>query len=108
PADLRQRRLHHAVRGIAYFSSEDDRPSSRRATTSCWICCVPSKMSMIFESRAHFSSSASSEYPAVPANSTALRVMSLPTRPALALAIDASLELGILLSACHAARSVSW
>ncbi len=44
-----------------YFSSDDDKPSSRRATTNCWICWVPSKMSMIFESRAHFSNSVSSE-----------------------------------------------
>ena len=32
-------------------------PSTRRATISCWICWVPSKMSRILESRAHFSSS---------------------------------------------------
>ena len=44
-----------------YLSSADDRPSRRRATTSCWICWVPSKMSRIFESRAHFSSSVCSE-----------------------------------------------
>ncbi len=44
-----------------YFSSDDDLPSRRRATMSCWICWVPSKMSRIFESRAHFSSSGRSE-----------------------------------------------
>lgn len=44
-----------------YLSSAEDRPSRRRATTSCWICWVPSKMSRIFESRAHFSSSDCSE-----------------------------------------------
>ena len=31
-------------------------PRRRRATISCWICWVPSKMSRILESRAHFSS----------------------------------------------------
>ena len=41
----------------AYLSSELDSPSTRRATISCWICWVPSKMSRIFESRAHFSRS---------------------------------------------------
>ena len=45
------------LRPTGYLSSEEDRPSSRRATTSCWICWVPSKMSRILESRAHFSSS---------------------------------------------------
>ena len=39
-----------------HFSSADDFPSRRRATISCWICWVPSKMSRIFESRPHFSS----------------------------------------------------
>ena len=43
-----------------YLSSALDRPSTRRATISCWICWVPSKMSRIFESRAHFSSSSPS------------------------------------------------
>jgi hypothetical protein len=43
-----------------YFSSAELLPSSRRATMSCWICWVPSKMSRIFESRAHFSSSSCS------------------------------------------------
>ena len=52
---------HCRLSGPRYFSSDDDRPNSRRATTSCWICWVPSKMSMIFESRAHFSSRVSSE-----------------------------------------------
>ena len=51
----------HARRIRPYFSSDDDSPSSRRATTNCWICCVPSKMSRILESRAHFSSSVCSE-----------------------------------------------
>ena len=44
-----------------YLSSDEERPSRRRATTNCWICCVPSKMSMIFESRAHFSNNVCSE-----------------------------------------------
>ncbi|CKU24811.1 Uncharacterised protein [Mycobacterium tuberculosis] len=61
-------------------------------------------MSRILESRAHFSSSDCSEYPVVPANSTVLQVTSLAIRPALALLIEASLELGMLLSACQAAR----
>ena len=43
-----------------YFSSALDSPSTRRATISCWICWVPSKMSRILESRAHFSSSSPS------------------------------------------------
>jgi alkanesulfonate monooxygenase SsuD/methylene tetrahydromethanopterin reductase-like flavin-dependent oxidoreductase (luciferase family) len=43
--------------GLSYLSSALDRPRIRRATISCWICCVPSKMSRILESRAHFSSS---------------------------------------------------
>ena len=43
--------------GLTYFSSALVRPSTRRATISCWICWVPSKMSRILESRAHFSSS---------------------------------------------------
>src|SRR5262249_8862999 len=98
---------HVGCTSLRYLSSADVRPRSRRATTSCWICWVPSKMSRILESRPHFSSSDSSEYPAVPANSTLLRVTSLAIRPALALLIDASLELGILLPACHAARSAS-
>ena len=46
-----------AVDGGLHFSSLLDLPSRRRATISCWICCVPSKMSRIFESRDHFSSS---------------------------------------------------
>ena len=37
------------------------RPSRRRATTSSWICWVPSKMSRILESLAHFSSRVCSE-----------------------------------------------
>ncbi len=41
-------------------SSVLDSPSTRRATISCWICWVPSKMSRILESRAHFSSSSAS------------------------------------------------
>ena len=40
-----------------YRSSELVFPSNCRATISSWICCVPSKMSRIFASRAHFSSS---------------------------------------------------
>ena len=40
-----------------YLSSEELLPSSWRATISSWICWVPSKMSRIFASRAHFSSS---------------------------------------------------
>ena len=40
-----------------YLSSVLDSPRTRRATISCWICWVPSKMSRILESRAHFSSS---------------------------------------------------
>src|ERR1700731_4540571 len=86
-----------------YLSSDDDRPSRRRATTSCWICWVPSKMSRILESRAHFSSIDCSEYPAVPANSTDLRVTLPSIRPDLALLIDTFLELGIPSPACHAA-----
>ena len=39
-----------------YLSSAELLPSSCRATISSWICWVPSKMSRIFESRAHFSS----------------------------------------------------
>ena len=39
------------------LSSVLDSPSTRRATISCWICWVPSKMSRILESRPHFSSS---------------------------------------------------
>ena len=42
---------------LRYFSSVLDSPRTRRATISCWICWVPSKMSRILESRAHFSSS---------------------------------------------------
>ena len=38
-------------------SSQELLPSSCRATISSWICWVPSKMSRIFASRAHFSSS---------------------------------------------------
>ena len=44
-----------------YLSSVDDRPRIRRAMISCWICWVPSKMSRILESRAHFSSRSCSE-----------------------------------------------
>ena len=39
-----------------YLSSAELFPSSWRATISSWICWVPSKMSRIFASRAHFSS----------------------------------------------------
>ncbi len=44
------------VNDDAYFSWVLDIPRRRRATTSNWICWVPSKMSRIFESRAHDSS----------------------------------------------------
>ena len=40
-----------------YLSSAELLPSSWRATISSWICWVPSKMSRILASRAHFSSS---------------------------------------------------
>jgi hypothetical protein len=43
-----------------HLSSVLERPRTRRATISCWICWVPSKMSRILESRAHFSSSSDS------------------------------------------------
>ena len=43
-----------------YRSSDELLPSSSRATTSCWICWVPSKMSRILTSRAHFSRSSPS------------------------------------------------
>ena len=43
-----------------YFSSVLERPSTRLATISSWICWVPSKMSRILASRAHFSSSSPS------------------------------------------------
>jgi hypothetical protein len=49
-----------AFRRARYFSSELVSPRTRRATISCWICWVPSKMSRILESRAHFSSSSDS------------------------------------------------
>ena len=49
-----------STNGGRYFSSALDSPSTRRATISCWICWVPSKMSRILESRAHFSSSSPS------------------------------------------------
>ncbi len=54
---------HRRVRACAhpnYFNSADVFPSSSRATTSSWICWVPSKMSRILTSRAHFSSSSPS------------------------------------------------
>ena len=50
------------------------------------ICCVPSKMSRIFASRAHFSSSSSSPYPALPQSATQRRAISTHARPALAFA----------------------
>ena len=53
-------RSPYAIRGGGYFSSLELLPSSRLATINNWICWVPSKMSRIFESRAHFSSSSSS------------------------------------------------
>ena len=43
----------------------------------------------------------------VPHNATQRRAMSVPVRPALALAIDAWSEFGLRLSAIHAACSVS-
>jgi hypothetical protein len=43
-------RAQHDQRNCA-----DDRFSNRRAMINNWICCVPSKISRIFESRAHFS-----------------------------------------------------
>jgi integrase len=43
-----------------YLSSALVLPRTRRATMSCWICWVPSKMSRILASRLHFSSSDSS------------------------------------------------
>jgi hypothetical protein len=43
--------------GSAYLSSAELLPSTRRAMISSWICWVPSKMSRILESRAHFSTS---------------------------------------------------
>ena len=46
-----------ALRPLLTCSSALVRPRTRRATISCWICWVPSKMSRILESRAHFSSS---------------------------------------------------
>jgi hypothetical protein len=63
-------------------------------------------MSRILESRDHFSSISVSLYPRVPASSTHRSVMSLPMRPALAFAIDASIEFGSRLSAIQAAASV--
>jgi hypothetical protein len=46
--------------GGAQRSSAEVLPSRWRAMMRSWICCVPSKMSRIFASRAHFSSSSSS------------------------------------------------
>ena len=46
-----------SVAAVRYLSSAELLPSSWRATISSWICWVPSKMSRIFASRAHFSSS---------------------------------------------------
>ena len=60
-ADVTVRGGFSVAQAIPYFSSLELRPSTRRATTSCWICCVPSKMSRILESRAHFSSRLRSE-----------------------------------------------
>jgi hypothetical protein len=45
------------VRSAGHLSSAEVFPSSRRAMINCWICWVPSKMSIIFASRDHFSSS---------------------------------------------------
>ena len=55
--DQLQRGCYSLIGPDRYFSSAERDPSSRRAMISCWICWVPSKMSRIFESRAHFSSS---------------------------------------------------
>ena len=52
--------LTAALTRLTYLSSALESPSTRRATISCWICWVPSKMSRILESRAHFSSSSPS------------------------------------------------
>jgi hypothetical protein len=59
------RRLRCGQRPLAagperYFNSADVLPSISRETISSWICWVPSKMSRIFTSRAHFSSSSPS------------------------------------------------
>ncbi len=59
-ATERTRREGTARVDVSYFSSALVSPSTRRAMISCWICWVPSKMSRIFESRAHFSSSSAS------------------------------------------------
>lgn len=53
---LRHRALREALSSRPQRSCAELLPSSRRATISSWICCVPSKMSRIFESRDHFSS----------------------------------------------------
>ena len=53
---------------------------------SSWICWVPSKMSRIFASRAHFSSSSSSPSPAEPQSATQRSAMSTQVRPAFAFA----------------------
>ena len=57
PAQKPPRRRPGPRAAGSYFSSALESPRIRRATISCWICWVPSKMSRILESRAHFSSS---------------------------------------------------
>ena len=59
PRDAR-RHDRDARRPLSYFSSAEVLPSSSRAMISSWICWVPSKMSRILTSRAHFSSSSPS------------------------------------------------
>ena len=72
------------------------------------ICWVPSKMSRIFASRAHFSSRMRSRVADGRGELDGLVGQpSLTVRPALAFDIDASSEFGCLLSAIHAARMVS-
>src|SRR5438309_1161855 len=63
---------------------------------SSWICWVPSKMSRIFASRAHFSSSRSSPYPSAPHRRTQRWATSTQVRPAFALAIEDQARVGAL------------
>src|SRR3954447_10383060 len=91
----------------AYLSSAEVFSSNCRATINSWICWVPSKMSRIFASRAHFSSSSFSPYPTLPHSSTQPSATSTQVRPAFALAIEACSELGLPLSAIQAACRVS-
>ena len=57
----RDARQHGGEVEHAYRSCSELYPRMRRATISWLICCVPSKMSLIFASRIHFSSSSSRE-----------------------------------------------